>query len=232
MGSKPSWFIIPLLPGSGKCLGSLLQEGFAGLIGHGKDGEMGRIKMTLWLGVWGMGWLVLAFIKRKCTGRETEYFGLFWRKIMKSVWEELMERYCMRHSGGISNMAAEFTVWDIKKELKKKLMNYQQIITKPWEWKYMSYGRWTTVFNNPDRESSFIYSVELFQDPSFFLWGEKQKTTIKKSKQNKKSNTTFSSNTVFNLISSSPFSFNSDNHSSQRKEAGTEFELNSKRISQ
>ena len=42
-----------------------------------------------------------------------------------------MERYCMRHSGGISNMAAEFTVWDIKKELKKKLMNYQQIITKP-----------------------------------------------------------------------------------------------------
>lgn len=119
-----------------------------------------------------------------------------------------------------------------KKSWRKKLINYQEIITKPWEWKYMSYGRWTMVFNNPDRESSFIYSVELFQDPSFFLWGEKQKTTIKKSKQNKKSNTTFSSNTVFNLISSSPFSFNSDNHSSQRKEAGMEFELNSKRISQ
>ena len=28
-------------------------------------------------------------------------------------------------------MAAEFTVWDIKKELEKKLINYQQIITKP-----------------------------------------------------------------------------------------------------
>lgn len=51
-------------------------------------------------------------------------------------------------------------------------------------------------------------------------------------KQNKKSNTTFSSNTIFNLISSSPFSFNSDNHSSQGKEAGMAFELNSKRMSQ
>ena len=37
------------------------------------------------------------------------------------------------------------------------------------------------VFNNPDRESSFIllrqgilYSVESFQDPSFFLRGEKK----------------------------------------------------------
>ena len=37
------------------------------------------------------------------------------------------------------------------------------------------------VFNNPDRDSHFVlltqgilYSVELFQDPSFFLWGEKK----------------------------------------------------------
>jgi len=44
------------------------------------------------------------------------------------------------------------------------------------------------VFNNPDRESSFIllrqgilYFVELFQDPSFFLWGEeKENNNLKK----------------------------------------------------
>ena len=42
-----------------------------------------------------------------------------------------MERYSLRHSGGMSSMEADFTAWNIKKELEKTLVNYQQVITEP-----------------------------------------------------------------------------------------------------
>ena len=77
-------------------------------------------------------------------------------------------------------------------------------------------------------DKAFYVLLNCFRIQAAF-WGRKK---IEKIKQNKKSNTTFSSNTIFNLISSSPFSLSSDNHSFQGKEAGMEFELNSKRMSQ